>query len=147
VITSNTAKYDGGGIWLCDHSSPTLTNCTITGNFDEDPMFCYRGGDTNYDGYFLKQENDGKGWPSSEWSPCIDAGDPGSDPFDGSSNTEYSTAVNGFLDTNRVDMGYHYKYYGCTYIELVSFEARPGDGSITLAWETGAEIECRLRAL
>ena len=112
-----------------------------TGNIDEDPEFCSRGGDTNYDGYFLKQENDGQGWAQSERSPCVDAGDPSSDPFGGAANDEYSTAVNGFLDTNRVDMGYHYKYHGCTYIELISFEARPQGSGIVLTWETGAEIE------
>ena len=112
-----------------------------TGNIDEDPEFCSRGGDTNYDGYFLKQENDGQGWAQSERSPCVDAGDPSSDPFGGAANDEYSTAVNGFLDTNRVDMGYHYKYHGCTYIELISFEARPQGSGIVLTWETGAEID------
>ncbi len=167
TITGNVAGVRGGAIRCADTScKPNVLNSILwedspdeivgsgvsvtysdvdggwsgEGNIDEDPMFCYRGGDTNYDGYFLKQENDGQGWPSSEWSPCIDAGDADSDPFGGSANTEYSTAVNGFLDTNRVDMGYHYEYGGCTYIELVSFEARPDDGSIILTWETGAEI-------
>ncbi|HUT04418.1 MAG TPA: PQQ-binding-like beta-propeller repeat protein [bacterium] len=112
-----------------------------TGNIDNDPRFCSRGGETNYDGYFLKQENDGAGWPEAQWSLCIDAGDPSSDPFGGADNEEYSTAVNGFLDINTVDMGYHYEYHGCTYIELVSFEARPHGSSIVLRWQTGAEID------
>ncbi len=168
TISGNTAD-SGGGIYCFDSScEPEILNSILwgdgpneiagdtgnvtvaysdvqggwsgTGNIDEDPMFCQRGGDTNYDGYFLKQENDGQGWPSSERSPCIDAGDPSSDPFGGTANTEYSTAVNGFLDTNRVDMGYHYEYGGCTYINLTSFEAWPRGSAILVTWETGAEI-------
>jgi len=111
------------------------------GNIDKDPRFCSRGADTTFDGYFLKQENDEAGWPEAEWSPCVDTGDPSSNPFCDPTNTEYSTAVNGFLDTDQVDMGYHYKYHGCTYIELVSFEARAHNGNIVVAWETGAEID------
>ena len=170
TIAKNTATFEGGGICCSGGSYPTVLNsilwddepeeisldlsCYIDvtysdvedawsgdGNINADPKFCSRGGITNYDGYFLKQENDGGGWPSSDWSPCIDAGDPGSDPFGGAANTEYSTAVNEFLDTNRVDMGYHYKYGGCTYIELVSFSARPVGSRIVLNWETGAEID------
>ncbi|MCK4658637.1 MAG: right-handed parallel beta-helix repeat-containing protein [Phycisphaerae bacterium] len=32
TITGNTANYDGGGIYCDDSSNPTIANCTITGN-------------------------------------------------------------------------------------------------------------------
>ena len=109
--------------------------------FQCDPQFCSGGGDTTHDGHFLKQENDEQGWAPSEWSPCIDAGDPCDNSFSDPTNTEYSTGVNGFLDTDTVDMSCHFKYFGCTFIQLVSFEARPENGSIMLTCETGAEID------
>jgi len=64
-------------------------------------------------------------------------------PYGGSSNLEYVTDVVGYLDMtsgDEVDMGYHYITDDTTYIELVSFEARPRGSSILLCWETGAEI-------
>jgi len=168
LLNCTIADNAGEGASASGGSSPSLTNCIVwrndddlvgiasevsycnvedgdfcgsDGNISEDPRFCSRGAETNYDGYFLKQESDEAGWPEAEWSPCVDTGDPSSNPFCDPTNTEYSTAVNGFLDTNTVDMGYHYKYFGCTFIQLLSFEAWQQGSSILLMWETGAEID------
>ncbi len=112
------------------------------GNISSPPQFHQIGLENMpYDGYFLYHTS------HTGPSPCIDTGEggPAENPFnDPTTNTEYSTDhrnnSNPLIDINRVDMGYHYKRWGCTYIELVSFEAKPHDGSIILAWETGTEI-------
>ncbi|MBN1594216.1 MAG: hypothetical protein JW941_13315, partial [Candidatus Coatesbacteria bacterium] len=70
-----------------------------------------------------------------------DAGDPSDNPFCDPTNTKYSTAVNGFLDMNTVDIGYHYKRHGITAIDLVSFTAHEEASSMIISWETGAEID------
>jgi len=155
------------GVKASGGSSPSLINCILwnngddligitsgasycniqdgdfngsSGNISSDPEFRSIGlDDMPYDGYFLYHETDTTG------SPCIDTGDPSDNPFGGASNTEYSTDhrnnYDPLMDTNRVDMGYHYKRWGCTYIELVSFETRPQGSSIVLTWETGTEID------
>ena len=56
-------------------------------------------------------------------------------------NSSYTTCTDGRKDTSPVDMGYHYKRYGCSYIDLVSFEARPSEDGIILSWQTGTEID------
>ena len=126
----------GGGTFIVTYSD-VKGGWAGTGNINADPLFCYRGGNTNFDGYFLVQAT----------TPCksvaLGDGDDADRYGTGSanSNTEYSTAVNGLLDRNQVDMGYHYRYGYCTYIELISFEARVESGSVVLTWETGAEID------
>lgn len=110
------------------------------GNIRANPQFRSIGlDDMPYDGYFLYHETNTTG------SPCIDAGHPSDNPFGGASNSDYSTDhrnnASPLMDTNRVDMGYHYKRWGCTFIELISFQAKPKGGCIVLTWETGAEID------
>ncbi|MBN2209253.1 MAG: right-handed parallel beta-helix repeat-containing protein [Candidatus Coatesbacteria bacterium] len=106
-------------------------------NLDADPKFCSRGDGTDFDGYFLVQAI----------TPCKSVALGDGDDADrygtgaANSNTKYSTATNGLLDNDQVDMGYHYVYHECTYIELVSFEARPCADRIVLNWETGSEID------
>ncbi|MCD6326456.1 hypothetical protein J7M28_02730 [bacterium] len=87
--------------------------------------------------------------PQAVDSPCLDAGE-GTVTQYGMHGT--TTCTDGSADgdddasgqTGPIDMGYHYPqgYDGNedTYIDLVSFEARPGNASLILTWETGAEI-------
>ncbi len=44
-------------------------------------------------------------------------------------------------DSNAVDMGYHYRFFGCSYIELASFTAKADAGKVVLKWETATEID------
>jgi len=128
TITHSNVQQDGFGSGDgCTPDDDDNINC--------EPEFVSRGGNTNYDGYFLDQGD----------SPSISSGDNEEEPYGGTSNPEYSTDVSGHLDMtggegDHVDMGYHYDYCGCSYIELISFTARSELSSIVLTWETGAEI-------
>jgi len=157
TLSKNTAT-NGGGIG-CAYGTVTVLNSILWGdtpdevyttgggtvtvtysdveggyggqaNIDDDPEFRVSGYDTACNGYFLDQAD----------SPCINAGSGSAEAIYGKGH-QYSTDPDGDPDDGQVDMGYHYKRHGCTYIELVSFEARPLDGSIVLTWETGAEID------
>ena len=131
------ADMDCSEISYCDISDGTCSG--QNNNISVDPKFVSRGyGGVRYDTYFLRYETE------DDKSPCIDAGDTSQNPYGGAGNTAYSTDVNGYLDMtdgDDVDMGYHYQYESNTYIELASFEARSGIGTIILCWETGAEID------
>lgn len=129
IVTITYSDIMGGA-----YGTPGSCTPDGDGNLDCNPLFRSRGGSTNYDGYFLDQDA----------SPCIDTGLTSVNPYGGSGNPKYSTDVNGYLDMTAdccVDMGYHYPYYGCTYIKLVSFDARPDGTRILLTWETGAEVD------
>jgi len=117
-----------------------------TGNIDEDPEFVPLDWDTGeHTGYYIAHEG-----AQAAYSPCVDAGS-GSVADYGLEGT--TTCTDGREDgdddsdpdTGPIDMGYHYPegYKGGddTYIELVSFEARPQGSGIVLTWETGAEID------
>jgi len=103
----------------------------------------------------------------SENSPCIDKGIPAyTDEWDQDhcefvntttgqgKNVRYSvhsSAVededywcddgSGHDDRFRIDMGYHYDWYGMNYIELSSFTVEPHAGKAVVRWETATEIE------
>ncbi|HUT03243.1 MAG TPA: right-handed parallel beta-helix repeat-containing protein, partial [bacterium] len=89
--------------------------------------------------------------PQAGNSPCVDAGLGELSDYD--LGAGITTCTDGHEDgnddgngsTGPIDMGYHYEgeYTGSgnTYIELVSFTARPVGSSIVLTWETGAEID------
>ncbi|HUT02524.1 MAG TPA: right-handed parallel beta-helix repeat-containing protein [bacterium] len=169
TISDNESAGTGGGFYVYDeYCKPTLVNCIVwgnspdeiagatayvtvtysdvaggwtgTGNIDQYPQFRWRGGYTEGDGYFLDQKGTDK-------SPCIDTGNTSENPYGGTSNSKYTTDVGGHLDMtgtgwdDEVDMGYHYPLGTYTYIELVSFAARPVGSRIVLDWETGAEID------
>jgi hypothetical protein len=124
----------------CDISTGTWTG---TGMINADPLFVPVS-DHPFD-YYLAHVG-----PQAADSPCVDAG-LGAVTDYGLSGT--TTCTDGRADgdddgsgnTGPIDMGYHYpagyRGEGDTYIELVSFEARPGGSSILLSWETGAEID------
>ncbi|RLC47974.1 MAG: hypothetical protein DRH70_02130 [Candidatus Coatesbacteria bacterium] len=113
------------------------------GNWDKNPLWKSLGGDgMPCDGYFLDQTN----------SPCVNAGTGhgyDADKFgDGTagSNPKWSTdsqtgSGHPIIDNNQVDMGYHYKKYGGSYIKLSSFTAEAGNGKVVLTWETATEID------
>ena len=150
--------------------SPTLTNCIVWNNGDDlvgiscssvshcdiedgdcegqdgnisvDPKFVPTG-DHPYT-YYLAHLG-----PQAGDSPCIDAGygSVGDYGLEGTTTCTDGRADgddDGNHDTGPIDMGYHYpsEYTGDgdTYIDLLSFTARPNGSSIVLTWVTGAEI-------
>ena len=118
---------------------------TGTGNIGKDPLFV----PISDAPYYLAHTG-----AQAANSPCVDAGS-GSVSDYGLEGT--TTCTDGREDgedgnddgdpyTGPIDMGYHYpaKGYsgsGDTYIDLVSFTARPAGSSVVLDWETGAEID------
>jgi len=118
TISENTANH-GGGIGCCNNSSPVLLNCilwnnateefyliygstvTVTysditdgwtgeGNIDEDPLF----EDPTYGDFHL-----------TEYSPCIDAGNPDPVYYDPEDPTNPSYALYPAMGTIINDMG------------------------------------------
>ncbi len=167
TVAHNSASQGGGIYCAVDDPSPSMTNCilwgdsggevclkdsstiTITysdvqggysgaGNINSDPEFRTLGGSVvDYDDYFLDQDG-------SDKSLCIDVGNMSVNPYGGGSNSRYITDIGGYLDmttADDVDMGFHYRYWGITAIELVSFDARAEGSNICLTWQTGAEID------
>jgi len=113
-------------------------------NICSDPQWRSLGmDDMPCDGYFLDQTGDDK-------SPCVDAGN--GDPnhiYDDDGLADWhnyrfytdSTGDVGLDDNVIVDMGYHYKKFGGSYIELASFTAEARDGKVVVKWETATEID------
>ena len=126
TIAHNLANQNFGGIYCGEYCSLDLKNSILwendgpqihveptspievtysdveggwegEGNIDEDPLFC----DGPDGGYYLQQIAAGQ----TEDSPCVNAGDPNSEPIDGTTRTD------GLPDGDIVDMGYHYP--GC----------------------------------
>ena len=132
-----------------------------TGNMNSNPLFTGKEDGQrpcNSTFYFLSLN-----------SPCVDAGIPANSDEWGQDhcklvNTQscgktplYSVHRDGREDldgwcnsggcgsaseSNRIDLGYHYKHHGMNYIQLVSFSAEPiGRGMIVVRWETATEID------
>jgi len=137
TITDNTATFEGGGLFCENDSDPFMTLCIIysntsgsgesdvhsiasdpnitwsdvggssvfagTGNFNQNPLFI----SGNLGDYYLEQT-------SKSMSPCVDAGDTISANICFFYGDEYicmrdlSTRTDGLLDSDDVDIGYHY---------------------------------------
>jgi parallel beta-helix repeat protein len=82
----------GGAIYLYPNSSYTWNDSTLTG----DPIFA----EGPQGDYYLSQLNAGQ----STQSPCVDAGDPASDPLHGTTRTDQMP------DAGIVDLGYHFRF-------------------------------------
>jgi len=163
TIADNRADSDGGGMYSDDSTcAPVLLNCILwgdspneiagdttnltvtysdvkggwTGNINKDPGFVPLDGG-EHTGYYLKHLG-----PQAKDSACIDAGDNTAAYY---GLDTYTTRTDGTHDGGTVDMGYHYPegYSGKddTFIELISFTARPAGSRVVLNWETGAEID------
>ena len=152
TFTENSASYSGGGIYSYD-SSPTLTNCILWANSDSGGMdesaqihggwpvvrySCIQGldafaGNDNIGDdplfvagplgcYYLSQTAAGQ----PEQSPCVDAGS------NGAADPELFTRTtrrDEYVDTNGVDMGYHYPITGVAFVAGDS----DADGDVDLA--------------
>jgi len=129
-----------------------------TGNKDEDPLFEGQEDDRPCDStfYFL-----------SENSPCVDAGIPAYTDEWGQGHCEfvntttgsgkdfrYSVHVSTMEDKDfwckdgnthderyRIDLGYHYDWYGMNYIELSSFTVKADGDKAIVRWQTATEID------
>ncbi|MBN1592202.1 MAG: DUF1565 domain-containing protein [Candidatus Coatesbacteria bacterium] len=107
------------------------------GNIRQDPLFDPYGG---YEDFFLSQGSKPK-------SPCVDTGDNDWEWYGGCHNHKYTTDPSDHLDMSsctdqdKVDMGYHYKTYGMSYIELALFSVDVDFNRVVLKWETATEID------
>ncbi|MBN2209252.1 MAG: DUF1565 domain-containing protein [Candidatus Coatesbacteria bacterium] len=151
TTTNNDEAYPG--VHTDGHTN--AQDAAANGNIFGDPLFVSLG---KYacpcDDYFLDHtDGDSDTFPDS---PCVDTGQ----EFVNATTTPkipdftnliwwdnwYTTNVAGIRDgypdgSNHLDMGFHQKVNGCSAIDLVSFEARPGADRIVLNWETGTEID------
>lgn len=110
-----------------------------TGNKDVDPLFVGGPADWGICGaYFLSQEAAGQDPPDS---PCVNAGSDDATNIFTTNYYDYSTRTDADPDTETVDMGFHYRKGGATYIKLDSFEARGLNGKVVLSWKTATEID------
>ena len=129
-----------------------------TGNIDQDPRFEGDKDDErpcNSTFYFL-----------SENSPCVDAGMPAYTDDWGQGHCEFVNTTTGqgkdirysvhlstvedkdfwcndgnnHDDSYRIDLGYHYDWYGMNYIELSSFTVEASFDKALVRWETATEI-------
>ena len=120
----STAGY-GGGIYLSEYCTASLTDTIVWGNTaysDGDDVYdSYEGLTADYsniggddplfvDGYYLSQTGAGQ----SETSPCVDAGS------DTSANLGLDgliTRTDGVADTGTADMGYHYPVAAAYFVD------------------------------
>jgi len=129
-----------------------------TGNINADPVFDGDQDDRpcNSTFYFL-----------SENSPCVDAGIPAYADEWGQEHCEFVNTTTGsgkdfrysvhlssvedkdfwcndgntHDDVYRIDLGYHFDWYGMNYIELSSFTVEPHSNKAVVRWETATEIK------
>lgn len=119
-------------------------------NICEDPLFEHYGDyEVICQRYFLER-------PPAAVSP-IDSGTSDSaktyHPAEIMDTNPFTTDVRGYYDGSNkpsveypcggdeMDMGYHYRTFGASYVQLASFTARASRGDVVLSWETGTEID------